>query len=102
MNTMEAHAVATRIRAAWPDAYMDDERVAYWAEFLMQFTVEDATRALSILQRKQAKIPSQGTFTDVVEGEQAQKHKCPHCGIGYKTEARVQEHIDNVHYDLVA
>lgn len=99
MNTMEAHGFATRIRASWPDAYMDDERVEYWTEFLMQYSVEDAARALAILQRKQTKVPSQGTFADVVEGETAHRIKCLHCGLGFKTEARVQEHVSNVHWE---
>ena len=96
---MEAHAVATRIRAAWPDAFMDDERVSYWTEFITQYSVEDATRALSILQRKFAKVPSQGAFADVAEGEASQRFKCPHCGLGFKTEARVRDHVSNVHWE---
>jgi len=102
MTDGEAKEVAARIRSAWTGSFMDDEMVVHWAEFLTQFTLDDATRALSILRQKQEKIPSQAAFANVVEGEQAHRCKCPHCGIGYRTEARVQEHIDNIHYDLVA
>lgn len=98
MTADQAMEVARRIRAAWPDAYLDDERVSYWAEFLEQFGLEDAIRALDVLQRKDLKAPSFGRFTDVLNGEASQKHKCPKCGLGFKTEARVIEHINNVHW----
>lgn len=99
MNRSEALEVAGRIRSAWTGSFMDDAMVDHWAEFLQQYSVEDATRALSILQRKQEKIPSQATFADIIEGEAAHRIKCPHCGLGFKTEARVQEHVSNVHWE---
>jgi hypothetical protein len=77
---------------------MDEEMVVHWTEFLQQYSVEDATRALGVLQRKQEKIPTQAAFADIIEGEAAHRIKCPHCGLGFKTEARVQEHVDNVHW----
>jgi len=98
MNHPEALEVAGRIRSAWTGSFMDDAMVVHWAEFLQQYSVEDATRALGILQRTSSRIPSQAAFTDIVEGEAAHRIKCPHCGIGFKTEARVQEHVDNVHW----
>lgn len=98
MNELEAREVASRIRSAWTGSFMDDEMVVHWAEFLQRYSVEDATRALDILQRKSEKIPTQAAFADIIEGEAAHRVKCPHCGIGFKTEARMQEHQENVHW----
>jgi predicted RNA-binding Zn-ribbon protein involved in translation (DUF1610 family) len=77
---------------------MDETMVLHWGEFLQQYSVQDATRALTILQRKSEKIPTQAAFTDIIEGEANHRFKCPTCGIGYKTQARVDEHIANVHW----
>lgn len=98
MNAVEAREVAVRIRSAWAGSFMDEEMILHWSEFLQRYSIEDATRALSILQQKQEKIPTQAAFSDIIEGERAHRIKCPHCGIGFQTEARVQEHVDNVHW----
>lgn len=98
MNRPEALEVAGRVRTAWTGSFMDDAMVTHWAEFLQQYSIEDATRALKVLQGKSDKIPSQAAFADIIEGERAHRIKCPHCGLGFKTEARVQEHVDNVHW----
>lgn len=99
MNEMQAKEVAARIKSAWTGSFMDDAMTVHWAEFLQQYSLEDATRALAVLQRKSEKIPTQAAFADVIEGEAAHRFKCPHCGIGFRTEARVQEHVDNVHWE---
>lgn len=98
MNEQEAFEVASRIKSAWPNSFMDEQMVFHWADFLRPYGLDEAVKAIFVLQEKEARLPPQAAFVDVMEGEAAHRAKCPKCGIGFRTEARVQEHIDNVHW----
>lgn len=98
MNEDEAREFSSMIRSSWAGSYFDESMEAHWTEFFRQYSIDDVARAFTILQRKSEKIPTQAAFADIIEGEAAHRVKCPHCGIGFKTEARMQEHVDNVHW----
>lgn len=97
MTRDEATKVARRVRATWPAGFMDDETVQYWAEFLEHYELNDAAGALVQLQGKTMKLPPMGAFTEAIEGARARRVKCPRCGIGWPSEQRLVEHLENVH-----
>ena len=99
MNHLEAHEVAVRIRTSWTGSFLNDEMLVHWTEFLQQYGVEDATRALDLLQRSSERVPTTAAFADAVEGERRRRSKCPACGLGFPSEERVQDHLANVHWE---
>lgn len=98
MIEAEARELTFRIRSTWTGSFMDDEMISHWTEFLQGYSLEDAVRAFAILQRTSRKIPSQPDFVDAIEGEASQRFKCPTCGIGWRTQERMEEHVANVHW----
>lgn len=98
MNHEEALEIASRIKSAWPNSYMDEQMMIHWADFLRPYSVEEAARALTLLQTTEKKIPPQARFADIIEGEAAHRVKCPECGVGFRTQAVVDEHVANVHF----
>ncbi len=98
MTPQEAHEITARVRSSWPSSYMDETMMTHWDELFLPYSVTDAVKALMILQEREKKIPPMASFVDIMEGEANHRVKCPKCGIGFRTEARVQEHLENVHW----
>jgi hypothetical protein len=98
VNLEEAGVIVGRMRGTWPRMYLVDDGLDVWTDYFLEQDFEPVVFALHKLSKERATPPAIKDFADVVEGENAHRFKCPHCGLGFKTEARVQEHVENIHW----
>ena len=101
MTPEEASVLVGRMRGTWPRMYIVDDGLDVWLDYFARHDFDLAYLALRKLTEALDRVPGIKDFADIIEGEKTHRVKCPHCGIGWPSEARLAEHVENVHYDLV-
>lgn len=98
MELDEANVLVGRMRGTWPKMYLVDDGLDVWLDYYVKQDFDLAYLALRKLTETLAFPPSIKDFVDAIEGEAAHRVKCPKCGLGFRTEARMEEHVGNVHW----
>lgn len=97
MNTDEATVLVGRMKGYWPRMYLVDDGLDVWLDYFRDQDFEMAVQALQQLARERERPPAVYDFVQAIEGESKRRFKCPVCGIGWPSQERCDEHVENVH-----
>lgn len=100
MTLDEARVIVGRMRGTWPRMYLVDDGLDVWTDYFLGQDFDSAVAALHKLSRELAAPPSIKDFVDAIEGDWRRAHKCPHCGLGFASDARVEEHVGHIHWEV--
>jgi len=98
MTPEEASVLVGRMRGTWPRMYLVDDGLDVWLDYFIRHDFDLSYLALRKLTETLDRVPMIKDFVDIIEGERKHRVKCPHCGLGFRTPGRVQEHQESVHW----
>lgn len=97
MTPEEARVLVGRLKGSWPRMYLVDDGLDVWLDYFSEQDFDLAVAALRVLSRERPHPPAVSDFVTAIEGQGKYRFKCPVCGIGWPSQARCDEHVENIH-----